>query len=175
MDRFLEKWQRAKESREGMDELLKYLKPLIKKAANKYQNPYLAEEDLIQEGMIAVVESVYRFEPERGVYFLKYVREMVYGRLYTLLRAERTKRNREVPLQDYHGEVLYFAEESPKLNLPPGVLTPRQQAFLILRFEQQLSLTQIAQILKISPAGAHDLEKRALNKLKNYYDPLKKQ
>jgi len=175
VDHFLEKWQRAKESKEGMEELIKYLLPLIKKAAYKYRNPYLAEEDLMQEGMVAVVESVYRFEPERGVYFLKYVREMVYGRIYTVLRAERAKRGKEVPLQDYHGEVFYISEEAPKLILPPGLLTSRQQSLIILRYEREWSLTQTAKTLKITPAGAYDLEKRALKKLKNYYDSLKKQ
>ncbi|GAV25279.1 RNA polymerase sigma-70 factor [Carboxydothermus islandicus] len=175
MDRFLEKWQKARKSREGMEELLDYLKPLIKKAAHRYRNPYLTEEDLMQEGMIAVIESVYRFDPDRGVYFLKYVREMVYGRIYSLLRAEKARRGKEVPLEEYRIEVQHFAEELPTINFPPGVLTPRQESLIALRYERGISLSEVAKILKITPAGAYDLEKRALKKLKKYYLSLKTQ
>ncbi|GAV22841.1 sigma-70 family RNA polymerase sigma factor [Carboxydothermus pertinax] len=175
MDRFFEKWQKAKESREGMEELLNYLRPLIKKAAYRYRNPYLTEDDLVQEGTLAIIESVYRFKPERGVYFLKYVREVVYGRIYSLLRSERARRGKEVLLEDYPVKVLPFAEERSELIIPPGVLTLRQERLIILKYRQGISLTEVAKILKITPAGAYDLEKRALRKLKKYYLSLKNQ
>jgi DNA-directed RNA polymerase specialized sigma subunit len=65
--------------------------PLILKNISRmrkihYNNPQVEKEDLHQEGLMALYESIKNFNPERGVYFGVYLKVAISNRMKCFIR-----------------------------------------------------------------------------------------
>lgn len=69
----LERWTRFSDNR-ARDRLLLAYVPLVTGMARRYGRPAIPREDLVQEGMIGLMEAFDRFDPGRGVRFSSYAK-----------------------------------------------------------------------------------------------------
>ncbi|BEU87212.1 sigma-70 family RNA polymerase sigma factor [Selenomonas sp. TAMA-11512] len=71
--------------------LIESYQPLVFKAAIRLMKLLDSEEeifDMLQEGTVALIESVERYEPERGVAFSLYATHRIRGRMLNFLASE---------------------------------------------------------------------------------------
>ena len=83
----------------------------------------------------------------------------------------RKKRAINVPLDDLPAEVVSVAPVLPeeKLQFPEGLLSPRQTLVLQMLFEQDLDVSEVAEILEIDPQTVRSTQHKALVKLRKVY------
>jgi RNA polymerase sigma-70 factor, ECF subfamily len=132
-------------SRIAFEELFaRYHKPLYGFFARRLNNPERAE-DLTQETFLAVIRAAYRYEPRA------LVRTYLYGIALKLLAAERRKvftsgaSGQPVPDPKTDGtpdSVLWVRQALEKLDAP-------EREILMLREYEQLSYSDIAELLRI--------------------------
>ena len=86
------------------EELIIAYRPLVFWIAGKIHitDPEL-KQDLIQEGMLALIHAVDKFEPEREFKFSTYAYHKIHGQMINLL--ERSERRAPVPVPDEWLEV----------------------------------------------------------------------
>ncbi len=134
--------------------LFKYLKML-----------YISEidfEDFKQEGEIALLEVLRRYDPQKGD-LSGYVKKALYHRL---LRIREKLRGTEVYLEEDSISYETFEEENTKF-IDFSKLSKREKQIIVLIFYSRYSEREIAKYLGISRSSVKVYKKRALNKLKN--------
>ena len=92
-------WEKIKsgdeDSRERM--ILSY-RPMVFWLAKKFRVPYNCYSDLLQEGMVGLINAVDNFEPERSNRFITYAYYKVKGRMANFLQRGEAKA--PVPVED---------------------------------------------------------------------------
>jgi RNA polymerase sigma-70 factor (sigma-E family) len=124
-----------------------------------------AAEDLVQETYVEMVRQWSRIEranPE------PYVRRIMYSRFVDGLRRRRlvewpTAAPLEVPHPDHESDE---AVDRVVLHGALAQLTPRQRAFLVLRFYDDLTEVQTAQALGVSTSTVKSQTRVALQRLR---------
>ncbi len=83
----------------------------------------------------------------------------------------RKKRAVNVPLDEMPAELVSVAPVMPeeKLQFPEGLLSPRQTLVLQMLFEQDLDVSEVAEILEIDPQTVRSTQHKALVKLRKIY------
>src|SRR6266478_7200987 len=132
-------------SRAAFEELFaRYHKPLYGFFGRRLNNPERAE-DLAQETFLAVIRAASRYEPRA------LVRTYLYGIALKLVAAERRKQTRNSPLPlletmpaagDASDEVLWVRQAIGKLD-------PSEREILMLREYEELSYSEIAELLRL--------------------------
>lgn len=81
------------------EELIVSYRPLVYWIAGKIcvQDPEL-KQDMIQEGMLALIRAVDKFDPERGFKFTTYAYHKIHGQIINML--ERSERKAPLPVPD---------------------------------------------------------------------------
>ncbi|MBQ7150946.1 MAG: sigma-70 family RNA polymerase sigma factor [Synergistaceae bacterium] len=93
---------------DAREELIVAYRPLVFWIAGKiHVNDSELRQDIIQEGMLALINAVDKFEPEREFKFSTYAWHKIHGQIINML--ERSEKKAPVPLPD---ELLQVAEES---------------------------------------------------------------
>ena len=84
---------------EAREELIIEYRPLVLWIARKiYTNSYELRQDLIQEGMLALINAVDKFQPEREYKFSTYAYHKIHGQMINLL--ERSEKKAPLPVPD---------------------------------------------------------------------------
>src|SRR6267154_4666576 len=132
-------------SRAAFEELFaRYRKPLYSFFGRRLNNPERAE-DLVQETFLAVIRATSRYEPRA------LVRTYLYGIALKLVAGERRKQNRNSPLPlletmpaagDANDDVLWVRQAIGKLD-------PSEREILLLREYEELSYSEIAELLRL--------------------------
>jgi RNA polymerase sigma-70 factor (ECF subfamily) len=153
-------------SRAAFEELFaRYRKPLYGFFGRRLNNPERAE-DLTQETFLAVIRAASRYEPRASV------RTYLYAIALKLLAAERRKfltsttsgRSPTEPKTDGTPEcVLWVRQAMEKLDGP-------EREILMLREYEQLSYSEIAQLLRIPVNTVRSKLFRSRLALKGYLD-----
>lgn len=88
-----ELWHRARiEGNErARERLIVAYRPLVFWLAKSFQIPSSSRQDLIQEGMVALVQAVDRFEPERHLRFTTYAFYRIKGRMVNFIQRSESK------------------------------------------------------------------------------------
>ncbi|MDR1376290.1 MAG: sigma-70 family RNA polymerase sigma factor [Synergistaceae bacterium] len=108
MDREKEKnlWLRCREgSLDAREELIIAYRPLVFWLAGKLKVFPSLRQDIVQEGMLALINAVDRFDPGRDLRFTTYAYHRVRGQMINLL--DRSERRAPIPVDDD----CLFAEE----------------------------------------------------------------
>lgn len=58
----------------AVDEIMERLQPLVKASIRRYYNKINEYDDLLQDGNIKILESIYSYEEDKGIYFLGYIK-----------------------------------------------------------------------------------------------------
>lgn len=89
--------------------------PLCRALAHKYAGPVMELEDLMQEGMLGLLQAARRFDPEKQVPFERYSKRCIVSKMFTAMDAMTAQKRRanidSVPLEEQ--------EASPRFHTPP--------------------------------------------------------
>ena len=128
-------------------------------------------DDLVQIGVLGLIDAAARYQPWRGVPFRAYARHRIRGAILDALRGRDPQ-----PLDDGDDvadaragpdEIVEMRERSDAVDAAIEDLTPRQARVIELRYGK--GLTQAAadeRLGGISQAGAREFELRAIERLR---------
>ncbi|MDQ0218116.1 sigma-70 family RNA polymerase sigma factor [Peribacillus cavernae] len=132
---------------------------------------YKNKEEFFQVGLIGLWEAQSKFDPTKGK-FLSYAYGNVKGRILNELKKEHLLETRNTPLEFESND---FGEEIPIRDEPLQPerlqsycegLTKNQSKWVMLTFQEDKSLTEIAEQLGVSVAAVKSWRQSALKKLR---------
>ena len=163
----------------AMNELITALAPTVEKIASAYvgRSP-LARGDLIQEGMIGLLSSVYGYSSDGGAEFYTYSVKCISNRIMSAVRNQL--RNKHTPLNSY---VLIDSIDLTDGQANPQTVVEMQERMSLLHQKIKTELTDlerdvlklhisghnyssIAEILSVSAKTVDNALQRARKKLK---------
>ena len=159
------------------DEWIKDYIPLVKSIAQKYIKYGVPFDDLVQEGLIGVLEAKKRFKESKEVKFSTYATYWIKKKILQALELERKTSLNALSL-DENIDIAQDLEEKPqlekpstKINLPKGF--PEIEAKVLrLFFDQGKNLKEIAEVLEIPRERVRQLKQRGLRRLKSKEDKI---
>jgi len=156
--------------------------PYIKKRASRIKSVGLAYEDLVQEGLIGLLNAIDRFDETKGAAFETFAITCIDNRILSALRADARKKNQ--PLNNYISifddteQPLY----TPDSSSPENLVIIREEIKNIQNnirenlssFEKKVlalyldgySYLAISELLSSSPKSVDNALQRARRKLK---------
>ena len=150
---------------------------LAETAAAGYRGAFPERDDLVQEGMLALLSAAYTYAPDKSASFKTYAGVCVRNRLRSVLKEASAQKN--APLSDYvpldgleisggsepEGEVISAEETKALFRLFDTELSGLEKQVLICRLKG-LSYAETARQLRISPKSADNALQRVRAKLK---------
>lgn len=147
--------------------------------------PWADVEELIQWGVVALLEARERFDPTRGSPFAPFAKQRIRGAMLDSLRREgnharRVSRSPSVVADNTLGQsalsdnplnALLQQAEQPAMAEAIAQLTQRQQMVLHLFFVEELNNREIAEVLKVSQPYVSKTRHRALDRLLEILEP----
>ena len=147
---------------------------LVKAIAAQYAKYGAPFDDLVQEGMLGVLEARKRFDPDRGVKFTTYAAFWVKKMILQFLDSEMQYRSKNVELNE---DILPDHEAQPEtastpaheddqaLSLPDDM--PKiEQTVLRMLYEQHKPLSEIAGEMNLRREKVRQLKQKALRRLR---------
>ncbi len=93
----------------ALTELIKRFRPFVVKIASHYFGVSLESDDIVQEGMLALLSAAYSYLPDKSAAFTTYSAVCISNRLRSLVKSEAGKKNSPlnsyVPLDDIDIEI----------------------------------------------------------------------
>ncbi|MEO0115793.1 MAG: sigma-70 family RNA polymerase sigma factor [candidate division WOR-3 bacterium] len=155
----------------NQDDWIKEYIPLVKSIAQKYIKYGVPLDDLVQEGLIGLLEAKKRFKENKDTKFSTYAHYWVKKRILQALDLELKTSLSKMSL-DENIDIAKDLEEPvvkkpwSKIDLPKDF--PKNEARVLrLFFDQGKNLKEIAEILKISRERARQLKQKGLRRLKS--------
>nr|MBO2480051.1 hypothetical protein [Bacillota bacterium] len=163
-------------NKEALADIVRLYEPLVRSIVRRMN---LSWEDACQEGRLAVVEAVYRFDPAVGCYFGTYVKKRVWGALRTWQRREwRWQAERFfAPTDEEEEEKEDWWERWPDADASgwddtvwlaqlATMLSPRERLVLEKHIVEGQTLRELATAAGVSTETAKTWKRRALQKLR---------
>jgi RNA polymerase sigma-70 factor, ECF subfamily len=152
-------------SREAFEELFaRYRQPLFGFFRRRLESKARAD-DLTQETFLAVIRATSRYQPRAMV------RTYLYGIALKLLSAERRRERRSDPTPQ--PEAMDGAlDNSLWVRRALEKLDPSEREILMLREYEQLSYSEVAELLRIPVNTVRSRLFRARMALKNHLEPI---
>ena len=179
-------WKRYKEDEdiEARQEIIEHYQLLVFKEAIKYPLQETVVLDLIQEGMVGLMEAAEKFNPDNGVAFSLYALHRVRGRMIDFLRQ-----NQQELLVDMHDEIqaqpyLRSATGDPALesadfdSLNHAVssafsrLPGMEQDVLRNVYYKEKTAAETADAMDVSTAYVYKLEKKGIRRMRGMLSRL---
>ena len=183
--------------RKNADVAFREFSPRITKLSNLYSGGnYHTREDLFQEGALGLLHAVERFDPTRGAKLATFANAHIRGRMQNFLRTESKHRGTwslqdkswrvgseeeveddTVPLDARQcfaamDEFLFQVElrliQQPLRFLKEGFTLSQRQVFT-LRFSDGMNPSEIAALLRVSPARVSQVLTEAVAKLRRVF------
>ena len=153
------------------DDWIKEYIPLVKSIAQKYIKYGIPIDDLVQEGLLGLLEAKKRFKEDKDTKFSTYAHYWIKKRILHTLDTE-LKTSLSTMSLDENIDIVQDLEEKlqpkkplSKINLPKDF--PKIEAKVLkLFFEQSKNLREIAKILNISRERVRQLKQRGLRRLR---------
>ena len=169
-----ELWQRNQTGDEDAREaLIVAYRPLVFWLAGKFNVPSSVKQDLIQEGMVALINSVDRFEYERGLKFSTFAWHRIRGQMINMIERGEHKapapapdeiiERLTAPAYDEDNEIWMCIEESIK-KLPK-----RESEIISAIFKEGKEPKEIASELGLDISHIYRLRRNAVAHLKELY------
>lgn len=132
---------------------------------------YKNKEEFFQTGLIGLWEAHSRFDPAKGK-FITYAYGIVKGTIMNELRKEHLfeKRNTPLDFESHDFAEIFLTRDEPlqleNLQSYCEGLTKNQANWLLLTFQENRSLAEIAEQLGVSVAAVKSWRQSALKKLR---------
>jgi RNA polymerase sigma factor (sigma-70 family) len=156
------------------EQLINTFKPLILSVIQKYIYDTDAYEDALQDGALVVLEAVQAYDPDLGVVFPFYLKNRLFHHFVNAAKAIKKQQENERAVTGGGEDGENSLEQYPDAGPSPEKEMVRQEKNAVLeqmlaeiraeradvirlRYFEEKSLNEIAQILDISPclAGVH--------------------
>ena len=140
--------------------------PLVKSIANKYTHLGVPSEDLEQEGMIGLLEAADKFREDKGAKFSTYATYWIKKKILSAIDKEKKGSLDSIKLTEESVETKEDElKTSQYLELPQN-MPDIERKILRMLYEEQLTLKEIAQELKISRERVRQLKEKALRRMR---------
>ena len=159
---------------EAREELIVSYRPLVFWIAGKiHVNDSELKQDMIQEGMLALINAVDKFEPEREFKFSTYAYHKIHGQIINML--ERGEKKAPLPVPD---EVLAIAEETYEdenanedwLGVAQSIskLEGREAEIVSALFFEGKKPKEVAKEKKLDVSHVYRLRRTAISKIRTW-------
>ena len=168
-------WQLcSKGDMEAREELIVAYRPLVFWIAGKiHVNDPELKQDIIQEGMLALIKAVDKFEPEREFKFSTYAYHKIHGQIINML--ERSENKAPLPVPD---EILQVNESSYEdensnedwLDVAQSIskLEGREAEIVSALFFEGKKPKEVAEEKKLDVSHVYRLRRTAIAKIKSW-------
>ena len=158
-------------------QLIEQYQPLVVKALSPWRGNEAILMDLVQEGIIGLIEAVENFQPERGVAFSLYAIHRIRGRMLNYL--EKENKTVQVTLADTLTDgapsVAETAERNflvDQLHSAMGRLPNKERLALNGVFFEEQEPKQVASTLQISPSHLYRLQQQGIRRVRGMLSRL---
>ena len=155
------------------DDILTYL-PLVRWVCRKCGKTAVPEDDLVQEGLLGVLDAQKRYQPARGTKFETYAVYWIRKRVLEAMEREREQAPQEsVPLECVPPEQMVWHDEVEDgwfesiIQGGGGKLSETETGILRLLYGESRTVEEVAKELGLSRARVVALKQRALKVLRN--------
>ena len=166
-------WKRYKEDEdiEARQEIIEHYQLLVFKEAIKYPLQETVVLDLIQEGMVGLMEAAEKFNPDNGVAFSLYALHRVRGRMIDFLRQ-----NQQEVLVSATGDTAFESADFDSLNHAVSSafsrLPGREQDVLRNVYYKEKTAAETADAMDVSTAYVYKLEKKGIRRMRGMLSRL---
>ncbi len=179
-------WKRYKEDEdiEARQEIIEHYQLLAFKEAIKYPLQETVVLDLIQEGMVGLMEAAEKFNPDNGVAFSLYALHRVRGRMIDFLRKNQQEvlvdMQDEIQAQPYlrsaTGDTAFESADFDSLNHAVSSafsrLPGREQDVLRNVYYKEKTAAETADAMDVSTAYVYKLEKKGIRRMRGMLSRL---
>nr|WP_321499933.1 sigma-70 family RNA polymerase sigma factor [uncultured Dethiosulfovibrio sp.] len=168
-------WSEIKEgSDEARERVILSYRPMVFWIAKKFRVPGDLYPDLVQEGMVALINSVDNFDPSRGFRFTTYGYYRVRGQMLNFIQRKEAKA--PVPVEDMDEELQDpFSPDriDSLLDLQNGLdrLPEREARILSEMVLQGKSAQEVAERESMDVSHVYRLRRKALGWLRSWFFP----
>ncbi|MCR5336774.1 MAG: sigma-70 family RNA polymerase sigma factor [Synergistes sp.] len=163
-------------SAEAREKLILANRPMVYWLAKKLKVPYDTYQDLIQEGMLALIGAVDSFDPERGVRFSTFAYYRIRGRMINFLQRVEAKAPAPVDETELSGSYdtqLAFSEAdrsewSIDLENALSQLSERETEIISALIMEGRIAREVADEKNIDVSHVYRIRRKALAKLKSW-------
>lgn len=173
---------------EARMEIIENYQPLVLREALRYKNGNLDVMDIIQEGIVGLMEAVERFEPERNIAFPLFAVHRIRGHILDFLRKEGRS---DVTLAGDTEAELNWWETLPTDSVSPDVMMAEAEYSsmvkgtlqLLPRLEQKvleqvclegISVKKVAETMDTSLSYVYRLQRNAVRRLRHFLEKTEK-
>ncbi len=140
--------------------------PLVRSIVKKYAHLGVPTEDLEQEGMIGLLEAADKFRDDKGAKFSTYATYWIKKKILAAIDNEKKSSLDSIKLTEESVETKEDElKTSQYLKLPQNI-PDTERKILRMLYEEQLTLKEIAQELKISRERVRQLKEKALRRMR---------
>lgn len=179
-------WKRYKEDEdiEARQEIIEHYQLLVFKEAIKYPLQETVVLDLIQEGMVGLMEAAEKFNPDNGVAFSLYALHRVRGRMIDFLCQNQQEllvdMQDEIQAQPYlrsaTGDTAFESADFDSLNHAVSSafsrLPGREQDVLRNVYYKEKTAAETADAMDVSTAYVYKLEKKGIRRMRGMLSRL---
>jgi len=140
--------------------------PLVRSIADKYAYLGVPTEDLEQEGMIGLLEAEKKFDETKGTKFSTYATYWIKKNILAAIDKEKKSSLDSIKLTEESAETKEDELKTSQYLKLPQNMPDIERKILRMQFEEQLTLKEIAQELKISRERVRQLKEKALRRMR---------
>jgi RNA polymerase sporulation-specific sigma factor len=158
-------------------QLIEQYQPLVVKALSPWRANEAILMDLVQEGIVGLIEAVENFQPERGVAFSLYAIHRIRGRMLNYLEKENktVQVSLAEALPDNSPSVAETAERNflvEQLHSAMERLPSKERLALSGVYFEEQEPRQVASTLQISPSHVYRLQQQGIRRVRGMLSRL---
>ena len=158
-------------------QLIEQYQPLVVKALSPWRANEAILMDLVQEGIVGLIEAVENFQPERGVAFSLYAIHRIRGRMLNYLEKENktVQVSLAEALPDNSPSVAETAERNflvDQLHSAMERLPSKERLALSCVYFEEQEPRQVASTLQISPSHVYRLQQQGIRRVRGMLSRL---
>ncbi len=139
---------------------------LIKKIAAKFFNSTIPQEDLIQEGILGLLQALERFDPKKETKFSTYATFWIKKRIFEAVNHEKKQSLNSVHLvEETVADHSFPTKKDEKLEIPSDFPILEKEILEYL-FHEELTLNEIADKMQLRYERVRQLKEKALRRLR---------
>ncbi len=138
--------------------------PLVKSIASNYINSGLPFDDLVQEGLLGVLEAKQKFKYEKGTEFSTYAYYWIKKKIIKALEKEKKENFYKNKLLEEISPILPETTDTDTIKLP--ATTSVEDKIIHFAFKEGKNLKEISEILNLPRERVRQLKQKALRKMK---------
>ena len=158
---------------EAREELIVSYRPLVFWIAGKiHVTDQELKQDIVQEGMLALIRAADSFEPDRGYKFTTYAYHKIHGQIINML--ERSEKKAPVPVpdewicSDYEEEYGYGEDDWIDASTAISRLEGREAEVVSALFFEGKKPKDIAEEKKLDISHVYRLRRTAIAKMRSW-------